>query len=267
MSGRDEPWFASAPPCSAPVPCEGQTHTLRWQAGSITLPSHQDGEAELVLSALGGQKVGCVELARAWQRHAADLSMLVIGARGPDDQITATLDGGGEAVAPGLGPRLASSRETPDRETEIMSLLALGPQFGARLTGHVAAAHGGRVTAESRPLLTVAVEARLAAVAVKWVGADPDRVRASLHDGTGWGSVELAGAGQPGDLRARLPVTWLAEVWACGLALVGLSLVVAVTVPGWPRARVLALRAPGAEPVELAVQGSASADGTPRWET
>jgi hypothetical protein len=60
-------------------------------------------------------------------------------------------------------------------------------------------------------------------------------------------------------------VGWLASVWACGLALVGDHLVVAVEEPGWPRARVLALREPGAPPVSLDVTGTD--DGAiPRWQ-
>ena len=76
----------------------------------------------------------------------------------------------------------------------------------------------------------------------------------SLHHGPGWGSAELAGRGQDRRLRVSLPAGWLASVWACGLARVGRHLVVAVERPGWPDARVLGLRAPGAEPEPLDVQ-------------
>jgi hypothetical protein len=100
----------------------------------------------------------------------------------------------------------------------------------------------------------------------------------SLHRGPGWGSVELTGRGEPRRLRASLPAGWLARVWAAGLALTGRHLVVAVDRAGWPDARVLALRAPGAEPVPLDVHGRApgsvggglevrpSAADAPHWE-
>ena len=96
-----------------------------------------------------------------------------------------------------------------------------------------------------------------------------DQVEASLHQEPGWGSVELTGRGAQRRLLVSLPPWWLARVWACGLALIGRHLVVAVEGAGWPDARVLALRAPGAEPVSLSAHGSDGPPGspdTPHWE-
>ena len=129
-----------------------------------------------------------------------------------------------------------------------------------------------------RPPLVAAITARLAPVAEEWLGIDPDQVVVSLHRGPGWGSVELTGRGEQRRLRASLPAGWLARVWAAGLALTGRHLVVAVDRAGWPDARVLALRAPGAEPVPLDVHASQpgpvsgglevrpSAADAPHWE-
>jgi hypothetical protein len=50
------------------------------------------------------------------------------------------------------------------------------------------------------------------------------------------------------------------------MALTGRHLVVAVQRAGWPDARVLALRAPGAEPVELDGHGAAGPGDAPQWE-
>lgn len=273
---HNEAWFFSAPPCAASVPCGNGTHTLRWNAGTIELPSHPDGEAELVLAALGGEKAGCVELAEVWRRHAADLSMLAIGPRGPDDQITisweSAADGG--SVLPHLlmrqyrpGAQLRQELARAQRRmTDVLTLLALGPQFGYRLAGHVASAHAARLDAKSRPVLTVALEGRLAPIAERWLGIEPDQVRATLNDADTWGSVELHGRGADRELRVCLPAGWLASAWACGLTLVNRQLVVAVTEPGWPDARVLAVPAPGHEPAELTVHGSAGADGAAHWE-
>jgi hypothetical protein len=61
-----------------------------------------------------------------------------------------------------------------------------------------------------------------------------------------------------------VPVSWLASVWACGLAVVDGHLVVAVEEPGWPRARVLALPSPGAPPVRLDVTGTDTVP-IPHW--
>jgi hypothetical protein len=270
----NEAWYLSAPPCSATVPCASGQHELRWTAGAIELPAHPDGEAELVLAALGGEKAGCVELAEIWQRHVSDLSVLAIGPRGTADKITVTWDSVTEpeqhvppaAMTRGRPPLRDHFEQARLRMTDVLSLLALGPEFGCRLAGHVVAAYAERLTPKNRPALTAALEGRLAPLAERWLGIEPGQVRAALHDGDGWGSVELHGNGADRELRVALPAGWLASVWACGLALVDRQLVVAVTEPGWPDARVLALPAPGRDPVELALHGSASADGGAHWE-
>ena len=164
------------------------------------------------------------------------------------------------------------------RRNDILSLLALGHGFQVRLIGQVAATHavrlGGRLADPEyaggervRPALIAAITGRLALVAETWLGIDPDQVVVSLHHGAGWGSAELTGRGEERRLRVALPAGWLASVWACGLAQVGRYLVVGVERPGWPRARVLGLRSPGAEPEPLDVHASASSPGNvPHWE-
>jgi len=306
-------WFACLPGCQTAIPCGSGGHVLRWEAGEIRLDSHADPEAELVLAALGGEKARCIEVAEAWARHAADLTVLAVGPRGPDgiavtwEDVDAAAQAGAPGVAswvgpvtPGHGPMRrpgamlsaamaqASSRRTQlqqehaearQRQTDLLSLLALGPAFQARLTGHVAAAHAEKLEdpdergRSRRPVLTSALAGRLAPVAEQWLGLDPDYVKASLHTGPGWGSAELTGRGEQRRLEISLPADWLARVWACGLAFTGRHLVVAVDRAGWPDARVLALRAPGTEPVLLDVHAgergpdgeTASPDG-PHWE-
>jgi hypothetical protein len=113
--------------------------------------------------------------------------------------------------------------------------------------------------------LVTALSGRLALVAKKWIGIDPDQVKVALHDGEGWGACGMTGTGAERELTFTLPAGWLASVWACGLALVGRHLVVAVTEPGWPNARVLALRAPAAEPVPLNVDGAVDRYENPAW--
>jgi hypothetical protein len=167
------------------------------------------------------------------------------------------------------------------RTTDMLSLLALGYGFQVRLIGQVAAAYAGEVSLEEGaladggvrvgPALVAAIAGRLAPVAENWLGIDPDQLVVSLHSGPGWGSAELTGWGEERRLRVSVPAGWLASVWACGLALVGRHLVVAVEQPGWPEARVLGLRAPGAEPEPLDVHATLGAPGgppdTPHWET
>jgi hypothetical protein len=296
----NEQWFNSLPPATSQVPCGGTgEHTVRWHAGAFQLPSHQDPEAELVLAALGGDKAECVRLAAVWAAHAEDLEVLLIGPRGPADQVVVGWDDVQAAVhagwttyrgpvaasghaatrfpmRPGHGPprvrqAMAADLEQARRHTaDQLSLLALGSAFQFRLAGHVAAAHATRLTAANRPALTAALEGRLAPVAETWLGIDPDQVRASLPDGAGdgWGAVTLTGSEDDRLLRFALPAGWLASVWACGLALVARHLVVTVVRPGWPDAQVLALPAPGRDPVQLDVHGAATASGdVVRWET
>jgi len=297
------PWFTSLPPCETLVPCGRGRHCVRWEAGELRLPSHADAEAELVLAALGGDKARCVEIAEAWQRHTADLTVLGIGPRSPADEVTVSwddVDAAGQAARSGasvLGygagplaspPRAAMARasiryqqhqaeagEASQRRLDMLSLLALGTGFQIRLAGQVVAAHADRLDEPDelgrtiRSVLTAALAGRLARVAEQWLGIDPDQVEVSLYRGTGWGSVELTGRGEQRRLRVSLPAWWLARVWACGLALTGRHLVVAVERAGWPDARVLALSAPGAEPVSRsahAVSRPSGAADAPHWE-
>lgn len=288
-------WFTSLPDGETEVPCGTGRHIVRWAAGSLQLPSHHDVEGELVLAALGGDKARCVEVAQAWDRHADDLSLLAIGPRGPADQIAVDWADVLEAERAGsMGPgprgtpmrlasqpgptlaragarqrqmqseRLASQR----RRNDVLALLALGYGFQVRLIGQVAAAHAARDGGEqARPALVAAITGRLAPVAEEWLGIDPDQVVVSVHAGRSWGSSELTGYGPDRRLRVSLPADWLARVWACGLARVGRHLIVAVEQPGWPTARVLGLRSPGAKPEPLAVH--ADPDGpadVPHWE-
>jgi hypothetical protein len=298
MNSPNGAWFTCLPSCETQVPCGTGRHTVRWAAGSLDLPSHPDLEGELVLAALGGDKARCIEVAQAWARHTDDLSVLAIGPRGPADQIAVDWDDvdaaaqAGSTVAGPVGQarrkpmRLASQpgptlaragarqRQMQEeqlkaqrRRNDVLSLLALGYGFQVRLTGQVAAAHAGRGGGEQvRPALVAAITGRLAPVAEEWLGIDPDQVVVSLHAGHSWGSSELTGYGADRRLRVSLPAGWLASVWACGLARVGRHLIVAVPEPGWPTARVLGLRSPGAEPEPLEVHADPGGPGdVPHW--
>ena len=154
-------------------------------------------------------------------------------------------------------------RLTPEQEraqarrTELLSLFALGRDFQPRLSAQVVSAWSGeepgagsRDLGQARPALVAALTGRLAPAAGPWAGLGPDAVRATLHEGAGWGSAERDGTG----LRAALPLSWLARVWAPGLPVVGGHLVVDVLAGSWPRVQVLALPAPGAEPAVLSIQ-------------
>jgi hypothetical protein len=156
---------------------------------------------------------------------------------------------------------------------EVLELLTLGPGFQFRLSGAVAAAWATAARAGDRggqrPTLTAALTGRFAPAAAEWLGIDPDEVTVTPHEGDGWGTLAVTGAAGTRQLRACLPVNWLADVWACGFGVIDGHLVVGVAEPGFPRARILALPAPGADPVVLDVEAaepaaSAGSD-VPRW--
>ena len=311
------PWFMSLPPCETLVPCGQGRHGVRWEAGELRLASHADLEAELVLVALGGEKARCVEIAGAWLRHTADLTVLGLGPRSAADEVTVSwndVDAAEQAARGGAGgpgrwgwrlaspPRAAMARaairhqqyqeeagDASQRRLDMLLLLALGTGFQVRLIGQVVAAHADRLDEPDehgysiRPALKAALAGRVALVAEQWLGIDPDQVEVSLHHPApggargsrpprseqSWGSVELTGRGEQRRLLVSLPAWWLARVWACGLALTGRHLVVAVERAGWPDAQVLALRAPGAEPVSLSAHAAGHPPGAadaPHWE-
>jgi hypothetical protein len=191
--------------------------------------------------------------------------------------------GGGFAVATARGPSWARGRAAGHRGlmmrrrakvrrgrwprhgirsdstlAEMIWLLTLGAPFQFRLSAAVAHAwsaqgqHASRAGQES-PALTAALSGRLAPAVAQWLGIDPGVVDASIHDGSDWGMIEARVAGER-RLRAGLPVSWLARVWAPGLAVVGGHLVVSVVNAAWPEADVLALSTPAKKPVELSVR-------------
>ncbi len=142
---------------------------------------------------------------------------------------------------------------------ELIRLLALGAPFQFRLSAAVA--HTWSASSEradrwqrARPALTAALTGRLAPAAEQWLGVDPGKVDVTVHHGAGWGEITRAQPDGNARLLARLPIGWLAEVWAPGLAVVGSHLVVAVLQADWPKATVLALRSPRQEPVQLNIR-------------
>src|SRR5215831_11741789 len=301
-------WFDSLPPANAMAPCGTGRHTVRWEAGQLTLPAHPDAEAEMVLGALGGDKPGCVALAETWARHADDLAVLTAGPRCTADRLGVSWDEVAEqraslsraipvtpapptsgrrrllgwtspAGVPGLAghpgppgaPGMAEYLRQQQRRIELLELLALGPALQFRLSGAVSAAWSGPDRTDQRtryrPEFAAALTGRFAPAAGQWLGIDPSAVTVTPYEGPAWGALEVTGTGASRRLRAWLPVGWLADVWACGLALPSGHLVVAVAEPGYPRARVLALPAPDAEPVATMIRAAGdSPAGLPTWQ-
>lgn len=293
-----EPWWLGLPPADTLVECGGHQHLVRWAEGALALTAHPDAEAELVLTALGGERAACLDLAQLWARYAGDLAVLAIGPRWADDELDLSSDdvagirSGGTFAVVRTGPMRpfthgpsatgpsyrAGPRRVPLRLgggtpalgqrldgvlpglLDLLTLMTLGHGFQIRLAGAVAAAWSGTGRALARasrqPELAAALSGRLAPAVEAWLGDDVGPVLATVHEGDGWGSLELAsGAGASGvGLRASLPLDWLARAWACGLTVVDGHLVVAVPSARWPHAQVLALPEPGATPVALRVR-------------
>lgn len=155
--------------------------------------------------------------------------------------------------------------DAEDDSADLLRLFVLGEPFQWRLSGAVAYAwsadgeQAGRVD-RARPALAAALTGRLAPAVAQWLDLDADTVEAAIYDGDSWGELNLSRSGGISQVSARLPVRWLATVWAPGFAVVDRHLVVHVLDAAWPAARVLALRAPGAEPVELSIR-----DDTGHW--
>lgn len=254
------PWWAAFPPADASVSCAGE-HRLRWHDGKLTAVDHPDQESELVLAALGGDQPECVRLVRAWGAHSANLDVLTVGPRTAADKITVPTGAAGWHTGPmmhgfsrptartarGISRSMSWARLSAEdsSRSDLLELLKLGSDLTFRLMATVAANATG---ARARPRLTAALSGRLAPAIHTWLGIDPDRVDARIHDGDGWGELEPAGSG---GLRAALPVRWLASVWAPGLAVIDHKLVVDVSEVTWPRAEAVAVSRPGTEPVSL----------------
>jgi hypothetical protein len=287
------PWWAAFPPAVARIGCGTGEHRLRWENGRLVTADHADAEGELVLAALGGDQAECVTMAELWGAHHDDLDVLALGPRSATDVLTLTQESLPElysrmrragpvgsapmvrgqlpraaarrsASPPGAGqlrpgPGYEEARRAQARRAELLPVFALGPDFQQRLCATVAAAwspDGARAPDAdgAKPALVAALTGRLAPAVSSWLGIDADQVSASLHEEPGWGTIELNAAGPGSRLHASLPCSWLARVWAPGLAVLGDYLVVDVLEVTWPKARVLGAARPGAEPAVLSAR-------------
>ena len=149
------------------------------------------------------------------------------------------------------------------RRAELLELLALGPAFQFRLSAAVAAAWSERDPGTARPALAAALAGRLAPAIAAWLHINPDDVSCSV------GSERAITGHRDGrkGIRAAVPVSWLSEVWAAGLALVDGHLVTGITRAEFPNADVLALEAPDGQPAALALRCESKTGSSqgPRW--
>jgi hypothetical protein len=232
-------WWAGWPPVEVWVRCVGgHLHTIRWDAGELTLVDHGLSD---------DPKSPCLALQATWYRHADDLRVLTMAARDASDALRL---GAGPSGIPqsrpahppsGNLPRcpwtlLEKPRDnhaaigyvtTPDSDEprvdnagplqEIGVLLHLGFGLGERLVTGVAAAWADRMAADPTapvpPALAVAVEERAQRALDTWWGDGGD-VTVTADDPPSL-SPDPA---DPDQVHLTIPVGWLADVWCRDVA-------------------------------------------------
>jgi hypothetical protein len=200
-------WWASIPPAEVTVPCGGDTHTVRWEAGELIAVDHSDPEGDVTLA---GESVPCLELLRTWSRRADDPHVLTLASRGPTDPLDIDIDG------------LRFDYGAPRHQTEeqTLQLLAAGGRLPDRLQATTAAIWTRRLRTghaqleTARPQLEAALYGRVLRTLRAWLGEPqltveltmigPEEQRRIVHTADG---VEVS-----------LPFSWLSDVWMRGLA-------------------------------------------------
>jgi hypothetical protein len=200
-------WWASIPPAEVTVPCGGDTHTVRWEAGELIAVDHSDPEGDVTLA---GESVPCLELLRTWSRRADDPHVLTLASRGPTDPLDIDIDG------------LRFDYGAPRHQTEeqTLRLLAAGGRLPDRLQATTAAIWTRRLRTghaqleTARPRLEAALYGRVLRTLRAWLGEPqltveltmigPQEQRRIVHTADG---VEVS-----------LPFGWLSDVWMRGLA-------------------------------------------------
>jgi hypothetical protein len=200
-------WWASLPPAEVTVPCGGDTHTVRWQAGELIAVDHSDPEGDVTLA---GESVPCLELLRKWSRRADDPHVLTLASRGPTDRLDIDID----------GLRFDDGAPRHQIEEQTLRLLAAGGRLPDRLQATTAAIWTRRLRTghaqleTARPQLEAALYGRVLRTLRAWLGEPqltveltmigPEEQRRIVHTADG---VEVS-----------LPFSWLSDVWMRGLA-------------------------------------------------
>jgi hypothetical protein len=237
------------PPIQVPVACDhGVEHRLVWHAGELSSLQHDDLDGERTLAALSGQRNGCVDLVDAYLRRRHDLRTLVLGPRDEADPFARS-----EAV-PTAVPGFGSPRRMPMRygfgwmayaplpasissahatggaaasgpsgadHADWALLFGCGPAFAYRLCATavvhwVERSDRGDLPREHTPALAAALTGRAAAVLRRWLG--PAAAGADVRVAAPDESPTYARPDDGAPPVVRLPVRWLATVWASGVA-------------------------------------------------
>lgn len=200
-------WWASIPPAEVTVPCGGDTHTVRWEAGELIAVDHSDPEGDVTLA---GESVPCLELLRTWSRRADDPHVLTLASRGPTDPLDIDIDG------------LRFDYGAPRHQTEeqTLRLLAAGGRLPDRLQATTAAIWtrrlrtGHAALGTARPQLEAALYGRVLRTLRAWLGKPQLTIQLTMI-----GPEEARRIVRSADgVEVSLPFSWLSDVWMRGLA-------------------------------------------------
>lgn len=207
------PWWACIEPVAVQQPCGGAVHEVRWHRGRLDLLDHADLEAEGALRALGGELPPCLELRAAWDRHAADPSVVTLGRRPSEPTIGFS--------RPPLGTDAG-------RRRDLLVLFSLPPPMIDRLVlGAMAAADDAWSQASFRDdhgLRLGSALASRATPALRRLGGELAGPEESLSvycipSGAGVPATVLAERSDTGlEVTASLPLSWLTSVWGAGMS-------------------------------------------------
>jgi hypothetical protein len=200
-------WWTGIPPAETTVPCNGETHTVRWDAGELIVVDHHQAQSDVTPA---GESVPCLELLRTWGRVADDPHILTLASRGLTDPLNINTDG------------LRFGYNEPRRQTEeqTLRLLAAGGRLPDRLQATTAAIWTERIRTghaqleTARPQLEAALYGRVLRTLRAWLGhpqlaieltmIEPDELRTTVPT--------------PDGIAVCLPFSWLSDVWTRGLA-------------------------------------------------
>lgn len=247
-------WHEGLPPVSVSLAVDATTqHEIRWEAGALTLMAHPDAAAEAALAALGGERCPCLDVFDAWTAQTEQPDVLAIAPRFPGEIVRADRTALGrlereasrwraqwQAASEDLRVagdsagvvRLRRVAEPAERRARLrlgfVRILALDDALQHRLVCTVLAAAIDR-WGDDR--FRAANEARLAAALTGRAG--PALAEAGIVAAASRPAVDLLAPGSRAVIdpprQIALPLDWLSNVWARGVAVAGGEFVVAVT--------------------------------------
>ena len=222
------PWWAAVTAAEADHPCGTDLHPIRWAAGALHVPGHDDPDAERTLAALGGAVAPCISLREAWATWSGDPALVTLGRRpGEEGLAFAAADAptrdGGLHMAP-----VRRRPSDPGRRHDLVRLLWLPTAFVDRLVLTAMAAAAERWSEESfRERHGLRLGAALAARAqpalqrsVAGLAGPGEAVVARAAPAPPAGGIDLRveRTARGLEVMAALPLRWLPSVWGTGLS-------------------------------------------------